>query len=142
MKFATRLMAVLLLAVMVLSLVSCGSTFGTIKKNFTDAGYEYVESSDDSQAKTITAELEKGNLSCTVHFFKTKDALVGALDVYCMVLEFSSDKDLEKALSEDGSATLRGMIKDAQESEYVRGNCILVPLSLTKADDMKKTFNK
>ncbi len=142
MKFAKTMTAVLLLVTMIFVMVSCGSSFGTIKKNFTDAGYTYVQSSEDSKALTVTAELEKSSISCTAHFFKTTDAVTGLVPVYCMVLEFGSSEDLQKAISEDGSATLRGMITDAQKSRYVRGNCILVPLSLTKVDDMINTFNK
>ncbi len=152
MKTVCKLTAVLLLAVMMLgALVSCGSTFSKIKSNFEKAGYTYVNNDEEgnSTAKAITAELEEGNLNCTVHFFKTETE-AGAFGIsvsmpsYCMVLEFSSDKELQKALSdeENGSATLRGLIQDAQKSEYVRDNCVLVALSLTKAEEMVEIFNK
>ena len=146
MKTMKQALAILLLGVMLLTLVSCGSSFGTIKKNFTDAGYTYVTQTqeDDAKANMITAELEEGDISCTVHFFQTKDSITGLIPVYCMVLEFASDAELQKALKDDvsGSATLRGMIEDVQNSEYVRGNCVLVPLSLTKAESMIMIFNK
>lgn len=145
MKTMTKLMAFALVAVMLLtSLVSCGSAFGKIKKNFENAGYTYVseDANGDSTAKTITAELEKGNLDCTVHMFKGENkGLLGA-DVYAMVLEFKSDKELAKAFSEEGSETLKGMIKDAQNSEYVRDNCVLIALTLSQQDEMKEIFNK
>ena len=150
MKTMTKWMAALLVAVMVLvTLVSCGSTFGKIKGNFEKAGYTYVSQDDDgnSTAKAIKAELEDGELNCKVHFFKTETE-AGAFGIsvsvpsYCMVLEFSSDKELQKAFSEDGSETLKGMIKDAQDSEYVCDNCVLVSLSLTKTEEMVEIFNK
>ena len=144
MKKGTKLLARALVAVMLLTtLVSCGSSFGKIKKNFEDAGYTYISENDDSKAKTIAAELEEGNLECTVHFFKGEGkGLLGLADVYAMVLEFKSDKELAKAFAEDGSETLKGMIKDAQNSEYVRDNCVLIALTVTQQDEMKEIFNK
>jgi hypothetical protein len=59
-----------------------------------------------------------------------------------MILEFKSDKELAKAFAEDGSETLKGMIKDAQNSEYVRDNCVLIALTITQQDEMKEIFNK
>jgi maltose-binding protein MalE len=143
MKKMTKLMALALVAVMLLTtLVSCGSAFGKIKKNFEKAGYTYMSEDSDgnSTAKTISAELEKGNLDCTVHIFKGEGAF--NVPVYAMILEFKSDKELAKAFAEDGSETLKGMIKDAQNSEYVRDNCVLVALTITQQDEMKGIFNK
>ena len=138
MKKFVRVLAVALVAVMVLSFVACSSTFGGIKSNFEKHGYTYVEDADsESTSKTITAELEQGDISCTPHLFKT-DGFLG-VDVYALVLEFGSDKDMQAAMEE--SATIQGLIKDAQESQLVNGNCLLIPISLTKADDMIKIFN-
>ena len=137
MKTFTRITAVVILAVMVLSLVAC-SSFGGIKANFEKNGYTYVEDADsENTTKTITAELEEGNISCTAHLFKT-EGLFG-VDVYALVLEFGTDKDMQEALSE--SETLKGFVKDAQDSDFVNGNCMLVPISLTKAEEMIKIFN-
>ena len=141
MKKMTKWLAMALVAIMLLtSLVSCGSSFGKIKKNFENAGYTYVTDNEDGTAKTIAAELENGDLECTVHFFKSQGAL--NISLYALVLEFKSDKELAKAFEENGSETLKGLIKDAQESEYVRGNCVLVALSITQQDEMKEIFNK
>ena len=119
----------------VASVKSCG----LIKEeaNFEKNGYVYVEDADsEGTTKKITAELEEGEISCTAHLFKT-DGLFG-VDVYALVLEFSSDKDMQEALSE--SETLKGFVKDAQDSDFVNGNCMLVPISLTKAEEMIKIF--
>ena len=126
-------MALLLVAVMVM-LVSC-SSFKKIKGNFEDAGYALVENNDE--ANTITAELEEGNISCTAHLFQKKGDL---LTYHALILEFKSDEDLNKALSE--SETLKGLVKDLQNSELVNGNCLLVPLSLLKAEEMIDIFKK
>ena len=143
MKKMTRILAFALLAVMVLSLVAC-SSFGSIKKNFEKAGYTYIENADSEDgdaavARTITAELEEGDVSCTAHLFKTTTTLmVVEVPVYALVLEFATDEDMTKALSE--SETLKGMLKDAQDSDYVNGNCVLVPLSITKFQEMITIF--
>lgn len=139
MKNYVKLIAVALVAVMlVATLVSCVSSFGGIKKNFEKNGYTYVEDTDSEKtAKTITAELEEGDISCTAHLFKT-DGLFG-VDVYALVLEFGSDKDMQEAISESG--TIKGFISDIQDSELVNGNCILIPVSVTKAEEMTKIFN-
>ncbi len=135
MKKAVKIvsMALLLVAVTVM-LVSC-SSFSKIKRNFEDAGYKVVE--NDDEANTITAELEEGNISCTAHLFQKKGDV---LTYNALVLEFKSDEDLNKALSE--SETLKGLVKDLQNSDLVNGNCLLVPLSLVKADEMISVFNQ
>ena len=142
MKMTMRVISVLLVAVMLLAtLVSCGSTFNKIKKNFEAEGYVYLSEDSDgnSTAKAIAGELAGGNFNCTIHFFK-KDALL--LDKYCMVLEFESDKALKEAFSENGSETLKGVVSDIQNSKLVRDNCVLVPLSILEAQSMTEIFNK
>ena len=126
----TRIVALLLVAVMLMaSLVSCTSTFDKIKASFIEAGYTYLSQDEDENetAKTITAELKQGNLDCTVHFFKKP--VLWKISVYCMVLEFKTDKELTRALAADNMNTLRGIIKDLQNSELVRDNCVLIPLA-------------
>ncbi len=138
MKITTRILCVALVCVMLFSLVACGSTFNSIKKNFEKEGYTYVESGDDATANTIAAELEDGELSCTVHVFKNEGGFLASLLGSAVVLEFESDKALAKAFEEDGSATLKGLIKDAQESEYVNGNCVLITIN----PEALEIFNK
>lgn len=136
-----RLFAVALLLCMMLTLVSC-SSYSKILKNFEDAGYVELsteEGDDAATAKTIKAELEKGELACTVHILRKGE---GLLAKYAVILEFTSDKELAKAFAEDGSETLKGVIKDAQDSPYVNGNCILIPsvgdLASTERTDLFK----
>ncbi len=142
MKTMMRVLCVALVATMLLvTLVSCGSAFNKIKKNFESEGYTYIseDSEGNSTAQAIAGELEGGEFNCTFHFFKT-DGLI--FDKYCMILEFESDKALKKAFDEDGSATLKGLISDIQESDMVRDNCVIIPLSLTEAKEMVEIFNK
>ena len=135
-KTLVKFAALTLLAVMlVVTLVSC-SSYGKIEKNFKDAGYTLVEA-DDTTSK-ITAELKEGNITCTAHLWKGEGAL--KIPVYALILEFGSEGDIDKAIEESG--TLSGMIKDAQKSEFIRGNCLLVPITITQVDEMKNIFNK
>lgn len=139
MKNTKRILCLALILVTLFTLVAC-SSFGGIKSRFEKNGYTYIElDEDNSTAKSITAELEEGEISCTLHMFKKNDSLIPAI---AMVLEFSSDKDLQKAIADDGSETLKGLLKDSQNSEYINGNCVLVPLSINKdtINEMKELF--
>ncbi len=142
-KFFKLLTLMLVGVMLVMTLASC-SSYGKIKSNFKSEGYIELESEENDTAKTITAELEKGNISCEVHFLQKKldddassiDKIANAATTV-IILEFSSDKEIVEAVKESG--TLSGIIKDVQKSEYVRDNCILIPLLNTNAKDI---FNK
>ena len=144
MKKFVRWIAVALLAVMALSLVACsGSSFGRIKANFEKNGYAYVEDEEGNGIfDAYVADLEEGEITCTFHLFKAEpkeeeteaggilgaiggaiSGIVNAVD-YCGVIEFGSDADMQKALEDN--ATLKGLITDAQKSDLVNGNCILI----------------
>lgn len=118
----------LVIVMLMMTLVSCTSAFDAIKENFIEAGYTYVSQDDEGNAtaKTITTELKEGDLDCTVHFFKKP--VLWKISVYCMVLEFKTDKELTRALASDKMNTLRGIMEDLQDSSLVRDNCILIPL--------------
>ena len=140
-KILFTAVAMLLLLTMVLSLASCGSTFGAIKANFEKAGYELKADAD----KTIKVETDDGELSVTVHTFQLKqdkkddddqslgdiiggaiDGIVGALST-AVVYEFGSDADLAKAMAENED--IMNALKDAQESDFVNGNCLLMTIN-------------
>ena len=139
-----KLLTLMLVGVMLVTTLASCSSYGKIKSNFKSEGYIELESEDNSTAKTITAELEKGNISCTVHFLQRKSAdNASALDKLAdagttvIILEFSSDKEIAEAVKESG--TLSGIIGDLQKSEYVRDNCVLISLLNPNAKDI---FNK
>ncbi len=139
-----KLLTLMLVGVMLVTTLASCSSYGKIKSNFKSEGYIELESEDNSTAKTITAELEKGNISCTVHILQKKldDDASGVEQITNMgttviILEFSSDKEIAEAVKESG--TLSGIIGDLQKTEYVRDNCVLVPLINTAAKDI---FNK
>jgi hypothetical protein len=140
-KIVTRMLCLVLLAVLTLTLVSC-STYGSILDEFEAEGYTEVSTDEDATAKTLVAETQKGNLNCTVHVLKAPveegngllGGIAGAIESLLktvVVLEFESDDDLTKAIAEDGSETLKGLLKDVQKSEYVNGNCLLVTIDPT-----------
>ncbi len=141
-KNFVRLLSLSLLVIMMLTmLVSCGSTYGKIEKNFKEIGYLPVEEVNETATK-IAEELavadEEGNkVKLTAHVFK-KDG--DFIDKYAIVLEFSSEGDIDTALG--NSETLKGFVKDAQKSEYVNGNCVLVPLTITEFNTLKEAFKK
>ena len=144
MKKVLRLLTLMLVGVMLVTTLASCSSYGKILSNFKGEGYIELKDEEESTAKTITAELEKGNLSCTVHILRKEladDATaldkIGNAATTVIILEFSSDKDLAEAVKE--SNTLSGLIKDVQESDYVRDNCVLVSLLNTNAKDI---FNK
>ena len=146
MKTCKRIFALLLAVSLVLIFVSC-SSFNGIKKNFTSAGYVHVERAggdDAEKVNTIVAELEEGNLSCTLHTFKKESTAVGTTTYrYAFILEFKSDADLQKALEENGSQTLFGLFHDLQNSQYINGNCLLLPDAIDLLDKERvELFNK
>ena len=135
-KITSFLLLVAMLAISVLSLASC-STYGGIEKNFLDADYEIVDIDDNATAKIVKAEFEDMDVSCTIHLLK-KASFGG----YVLILEFSSTGEIDKIFGEDGSETIKGIIKDAQKSDYVNGNCVLVPLTFAYAQEALELFKK
>lgn len=128
-----------LLATLVLSLVSC-SSYNGIEKNFTKNGYSVVDLSEESNstANTIVTDLDDMEVSFTTHLLK-KDGTIGG---FVLILEFSASEDIDKVLDEEGSETLRGLLKDMQKSDYVNGNCLLVPLTLLYVDEAVELFKQ
>ncbi len=139
-----KLLTLMLVGVMLVTTLASCSSYGKIKSNFKSEGYIELESEDNDTAKTITAELEKGNVSCEFHFWQKKldddandlEKIANALTTV-IILEFSSDKEIADAIEE--SKKLSEIIGDLQKSEYVRDNCVLIPLLNTNAKDI---FNK
>lgn len=134
-RMMSAAVAMLLLLTMVLSLASC-SSFGTIKGNFEKAGYEL----DSKAESTLSLKTNDGEVSVTVHKFNKKsdggvlDSIVSAVST-AIVYEFGSDADLQKAMSENEK--LMDTFKEAQKSDYINGNCVLMTLN----PDAVKIFN-
>ncbi|MCI8434415.1 MAG: hypothetical protein HFK10_00420 [Clostridia bacterium] len=139
-KFLKSSLLVALCLLTVFSFTAC-SKFGSVKKAFEKEGYTYSEETNDNVNK-IKEELkdEEGNaIELTPHVFTKKDGLTGSVIV--IILEFKSDKDIDKALED--SETLKGLLKDAQKSDYVNGNCVCIPIGLpTAANNALEIFKK
>lgn len=118
-KRSIAFIVMLLVGVLCLALCGCSSYRG-IRAAFEKAGY--TESSDGEEIDRILAEElgEEYEAVCAFHVFEKS-----ALDV-AVIVEFKSTKELEDTLKE--SATLQGIVKDIQKSDYVSGNCLFFPL--------------
>ena len=131
MKNTLKITALALVLVTVLCLlVSCGSTFGGIKANFEKHNYE-LKSSEPGKI-----EYDGKVLNYTVHTFQKKSdggilGSIGSALSTAVVWEFSSNADLNAALEQN--ETLKGLLKDAQQSDFVNGNCVLLTLLNTDA---------
>ena len=134
MKNFVKVMAVMLvLVIAATSLISC-SSYGSIKKDFEKAGY-VLQNADNE--KTGEIKTDDGVITYTIHTFKKEDAnFLETLASGVIVWEFDSDDDLKNAIGE--SETLKGLIKDAQNSEYVNGNCVLTTFN----KDAVEIFNQ
>ena len=120
MKLFKKLLLMFIVTLFTLGLTAC-SKFGSIKREFKEEGWEYIQNEDGgSIVKAIVAELENGELTINVHVFKK--GLSSAV-----VIEFGSSKELYKAI--DSSETLKGFLKDIQDSDYVNDNCVLLTLN-------------
>ncbi|MBQ8908462.1 MAG: hypothetical protein IJY71_07770 [Clostridia bacterium] len=141
MKKSIKLFAlVMALVLCTLALVSC-STFGSIKSNFEKNGYELK---GESEKASFT--YEDYEINYTVHTFqvKTEDSDSALGDIIggitqglstAVVWEFGSNEDLAKALA--NNEDVKAALKDADESEMVNGNCVLMTLN----PDAVKIFN-
>ena len=144
-RLLTMSLALAMIVVLVLSLASC-SVYGTIEKNFTEAGYEVVDTSDaeGNNALSFIGDLnEEGEVSCTVHILKK------SLTDYAIILEFGADADAQAKLDElltDADMANISAVDD--ESKLLRGNCVLIPFTLNifnaqaAVNEMVELFNK
>ena len=145
MKNTIKIVALMLvLIVSIACLVSC-STYGSIKKAFEKEGYTLQNADNEPTGEVKT---DDGVIKYTIHTFQKEseksDSIVGSIiggiaqgASTAVVWEFSSDKDLEKAIAE--SETLKGIIKDSQDSEYVNGNCVLTTINPEAVEIFKGT---
>ena len=135
MKNIIKVLALSMVVVLsVLMLVSC-SSYGKIESAFKKADYTL------KGEETGTIETEDGVITYTIHTFqKEGEGLLGGLTQAlstAVVWEFSSSADLAAALEE--SETLKGIIKDLQNSDYVNGNCVLTTVNPDALEIFKGT---
>ncbi len=136
-------LASVMLVVMVLSLASC-AVYGTIEGNFVNAGYEVIdpESAAGKAATALTGSFgneEDGEVSVTVHILKKQ------MGSYAFVLEFGADAAAREKLTEYMTkADWENYMKVDEEAKLLRGNCVLIPWSLSSdiRAEMIELFNK
>lgn len=123
MKKTKVIVALVLVVVLAMMLVGCNK-MPSIRKAFEKEGYVYSEDMK-SLMDSVAAEFEEEEIIVTFHY------LYKDLTNSVVIIEFKTTEDMEKALAD--SETLQGMLKDAQKSEYVNGNCVCVPFTLLPA---------
>lgn len=130
MKKTLKITALALVLVLCLAaLASCaGSSFGKIQKNFEKEGY-VLDSSVDASFET-----EEGKeINYTIHTFKKPGTgLEALLAPSATVYEFASAKDVATAKEE--ISEVKAMLESAQDSRYVKGNCVLMTVSILNGD--------
>ena len=147
-RMLALVLTVAMLATVLLTMTACGSKYGSIEKNFLNAGYEVVNTSneDGGNVLDITASLEDGQVSCTVHVLKKGSLLKNDLQ-YAVIAEYSGDKEAAEALNEYLDGELASTLKDLDQSKIVNGNCLLIPVVLNlnvkdSINGMIELFNK
>ena len=118
-RIITSVLALVMIATMLFTFVAC-SSYNAIKSDFEDAGYTL----QGEETKEITTD--DGTLTVTVHTFKKEGGLLSGLTT-AIIWEFSSDKDLAKAMEND--AEMKNLLAKAQESQLVNGNCFLLTIN-------------
>ena len=127
-----RLFALTMVFVFGLLTIACVK-LDTIKSDFEEAGYAYSEDGSSWISGLLTT-LKNEGLTVKVHVFTR------GLNT-AIVLEFEAEKELKQQLDEND--TLKGLITDLDDADLVRGNFLLIPISLssTSQQDMIDIFN-
>lgn len=138
MKNTKSIIAIILVVVMLFSLTACGSKLPAIQKAFETEGYELQESSIGSAI--FNSIIEAANKATqeegkepTVKVYEFSKSLFKS----GVVLEFKNTSDLKK-FYDDSSNTIKGLIKDVAESDFMNSNCILISLDSDMYDIFKK----
>lgn len=149
MKAFKSVIATVIIVATMLCLVSCSSAYGAVQAAFEKEGF--VENTDfTSVVDAIKEELEREEYAIELHLLTKSGSLLSAL-----VIEFKTTTEMVEALEE--SATLKGLVTDIsndenvnkvyeslQEHGYAHKNCLIVPLSVLRADtitDIVKGMN-
>ncbi len=112
-----------IMSVMMLLLCSC-STYGNVKAAFEKEGWTESEAAQTYQSQIMSYlnanSEEELTQVCNVHI------LAKAWQGVVFIAEFTSTEKMNEKIAE--SETLQGIIQDAQKSDYVNGNCVLLPI--------------
>lgn len=146
--FRTVIATIMIFATM-LCLVSCSSAYNAVQSAFEKEGF--VENTDfTAVVNAIKEELDREEYAVELHLLTKSGSILSAL-----VIEFKTTTEMVEALEE--SATLQGLVTDISKDEnvnkvydslkehgYAHKNCLIVPLSVLRADtitDIVKGLN-
>ncbi len=119
-KFATIFSSLALVAMLIATLCAC-STYGSVKNEYESNGWTENEDCVKLQETLLKNALgEDYAQTCKIHALAKNGSILN----YVIILEFNSTDDMNKKIDE--SETLKGMIKDVQNSDFVNKNCILL----------------
>lgn len=131
-------MSILLLAV---SLASCGSNFSAVKRSFEDHDFEYTfVASEYELAQTIRRELNELGVDYEFHYFTHAASSDGTEKACAAVIEFANEAQVTSVFTSSSSNTLKYLIDDYKNSDYVFGNCVLVVLTAGGISDISEIF--
>ena len=119
-KFATIFSSLALVAMLIATLCAC-STYGSVKNEYESNCWTENEDCVKLQETLLKNALgEDYAQTCKIHALAKNGSILN----YVIILEFNSTDDMNKKIDE--SETLKGMIKDVQNSDFVNKNCILL----------------
>ena len=119
-QFATIFSSLALVAMLIATLCAC-STYGSVKSKYESNGWTENEDCVKLQETLLKNALgEDYAQTCKIHALAKNGSILN----YVIILEFNSTDDMNKKIDE--SETLKGMIKDVQNSDFVNKNCILL----------------
>ena len=119
-KFATIFSSLALVAMLIATLCAC-STYGSVKSKYESNGWTENEDCVKLQETLLKNALgEDYAQTCKIHALAKNGSILN----YVIILEFNSTDDMNKKIDE--SETLKGMIEDVQNSDFVNKNCILL----------------
>ena len=129
-KILTLILAAVMLVSVMLTFSACGSAYSGIEKNFVNAGFAVVDTSDSDGKNYLSfvTDLEEGEISCTIHVLKKGKLLENNLQ-YAVIAEYEADQDAREALDEYLEGGLSSTLGDLDESKIVKGNCLLIPIN-------------
>lgn len=139
-----RIFAILMIAVLAISLVSCGGSFDTIRRGFENNGYTYYfPVGEEEIITTISRELDGLGIKYNVHYFKktlSADMGVETLSI-AAVIELEKASDVETIFNDARGNTLISLIEDYKTSNHIRKNSILISITKSTDSDLVNAFN-
>lgn len=127
-----------------LTLTSCGGGFDSARRGLENAGYTYYfPVGEEEIITTISRELDGLGLRYNIHYFKKTLASDMGVDTVSIgaVIELEKSSDIDTVFNDAKGNTLISLISDGKNSEYVRGNAILIPMTAESKSALLSAFN-